>query len=124
MAIFTDTEIQQNWLYAPVMEQINQLHEEMGEPEAPNSGPTTGGALDDQFTSDSIGDWDGKEEEVADWANERREEVLNALNMGSYPYYYQSDEWAEFANRAYELVMEFDAYDAFTRLCYEWENHQ
>ncbi|HEB94309.1 MAG TPA: hypothetical protein ENI94_12790 [Gammaproteobacteria bacterium] len=124
MAIFTDTEIQNNWLYAPVMEQINELHEKMGTPEAPNSGPTTGGPLSSVYAADSIGDWGGNEEYVADWANARREEVLNALNMGSYPYYYQSDDWTEFANQAYILVMEFDTYDAFQRLCDEWDNHQ
>lgn len=124
MAIYTDEEIVKNWLYAPVMESINALYEECGKPEPPCSGPTTGGPLDNRFESDGIGDWGGKEEEVAEWANLRREEVLNALNMGSYPYYYQSESWGDFANAAYMLVLEFDTYEAFTRLCDKWEEYE
>jgi hypothetical protein len=124
MAIFTATDIKRNWLYAPVMEEINELHDEMGAPEAPSGGPVANGELEAHWESDAIGDWRGDEESVAEWANDRREEVLDALNMGPSPYYHQSDEWSGFANQAYNLVREFEAYDAFERLCSEWDNHQ
>jgi len=123
MAIYADEEIKRNWLYAPVMREINALHNEMGKPKGPDTGPTTDGHLCLLYEPRHIGDWGGHEEAVADWANERREEVLDRINRGRFPFRQEPKRWAEFANRAWNLIAEFDTYEAFTRLCEEWGNH-
>ena len=118
--IFTEENIEKNKLYAPVMEKINEIHDLADEPEPPDSGPTTGGLINSVWEADGIGvDWGGKEYLIAEKAHGLYLDVANALNLGDYPYYYSSDEWLDFANKAGELLAEFQNYDAFQRLCNE-----
>jgi len=128
--IFTNEQISENWLYAPIMEQINELHEKKGGPTMEVRGPTTETAGYDahdglQWTAESIGDWGGREQEVADTAQNALDDVLNAIDRGRLVFYKnQGDAWEEFANQAYELIREYNSYEAFDRLCNEWETYE
>jgi len=125
MAIYTEKMINDNWLYADLMDEINELYEQMGSPEAPNAGPTTGGPLDDKFLAHEIGEWYGDEEMVARWANDRRDELLTGLNLGSFPYFKETQEWIEFQDAAWRLFQDYDcSNDPYEKLCDEWDSHQ
>ena len=121
--LINEKEIERNWLYAPVLREINKLYLQHDCPAAPDSGPTTGEAFHGDFGPDTIGDWGGREEEVVEQANKFQEAAYRTINRGSYPYYYEDEAFILFADEAERLLLQFDASEAFDRLCNEWENN-
>ena len=117
MSLFTNDDLESNPVYRDIMLEINVLYEGCGSPAAPRTGPTTGGALEDFFAADGIGDWSGDEEAAATRANEEYAFVANALNRGSYPYYRESADWTGFADDAVVVLTEYNHDIVYDQLC-------
>ena len=128
--IYTDQQINENWLYGEVMAEINDLYEEFGEPQEFDGTPkstTTGNQRGPFWNPHEIGDWDGDEDIVADRANELLNEVYAGISVygnGGIYHYYRSEEFSEFQDQAEELIDEFHARDAYNRLCDSWETEE
>ncbi len=120
--IFTEETMKENPLFANLMQDINSLYAHYGEPEFP-TGPTTDNRGYDStygraFTSDSIGDWDGHENEIAQSALDQLETVLDGIDRGRHPYYYPgSENFEEFQKEALGLINEDISHNAFDRMC-------
>ena len=114
--IFSSKDILDNWLYEPVMRDINKLHISRGCPAPPKGIGVERNYINPWF-ADGIGDWEGHEEKICLLANDWNDSVLTGINRGQYGSYYESPEFQTFANEAYDLVMEFNADIAFDRLC-------
>lgn len=120
MAIFTSNQVQSSPVYKPLMEEINKLYLALNSPKEllEGSKKTTTGKFDASHLWDagSIGDWGGLEEQVADKIRAECLVVANAIDLGI-SYYYATTEWVEFCEQAQELFHEFNAREAFDRLC-------
>lgn len=122
--LFSDSDIKKNALYGSVMSRINDLfvkcnqptHIQHGKPE----NTTTGSYKDPYWDAGSIGEWDGKEEAVAEYANSALEEVFDGLGLygnGGISRYYSTPEWDEFANQAWEIIENYHQQGAYETLC-------
>lgn len=119
--IYTEYQIETTPLFANVMEEINALHEELMQPEPPLSATTENRSYDRLygrfFTDDTVGDWNGQEEEVAMSAQSQLETVLNGINRGRYVLYERgSDIWEEFEEEAATIVNDDLDYDVYDRM--------
>ena len=106
-------------LFAELKKDIESLYKKMGSPDelANEHIRTTTGNSDEPFwTSSDIGDWDGHEELVAEWANAQYEEILSLSGNSGIHYYNTTPEWDAFAEEAKKLIDE-DLTTAFERLC-------
>lgn len=120
-ALFTDKQIRENPLYAKLMHELNSTYSYFGHPDSPSeSGPTTGSNFREYWQSDNIGDWEGNECEVADWANEKLDEVYAGIyrcGNGGISYFHQSDDWSDFDESAMYRIEAFHNAFAFDILC-------
>ena len=124
MELYTAETRAENPLYESVMEDINELYEEMNEPDEfaddETRRTTTGNQTAPYWNSHEIGDWDGDEENVADEAQEQLNAVYEGLGLGGnggISHYYRTAEWAEFVESAKKIIDDYHATDAFTALC-------
>ena len=111
--IYTDKEIDENPIYSQCMEEINDLYEKFGCPEIPSSGPTTDDSIFLPFDSEDEDCMDAVEK-----ANEQYLFVLDKINRGEHPFYYENNEWTEFADTAERIIEQHtatDAHDLFIR---------
>lgn len=123
--IYSNYQIENNALYNTVMEEINALWYEVGQPvefySDENRRTTTGNHATPFWNADNIGDWDGREDDAAAYANTALEEVFDALGLmgnGGIVHAYRCDEWARFQEAAQEIIDEFHARGAFEKLCH------
>jgi len=119
--IYSQTEMGKNWLYRPVMEEINTLYQGHGCPPAPIDGPTTDREIKPHWHTDGLHAWQGKENLAADFANTLERSLLESINRGAVSYYYESPEFTAFVDDAWILIQDFNAEYAFNRLVNNWE---
>lgn len=121
MTIFTSTQIEKSLVYAPLMIEINELYLSLNSPKELLEGSqktTTGSPFDASklWDASAIGDWDGLEEQVADKIRAECLVVANTIDLGTH-YYYATAEWVDFCEQAQSLFRDFNASQAFDRLC-------
>jgi len=126
--IFTPEQIAENWLYDDVMREINNLHDELGEPEEFENGEnrraTTGNYRNLTWNSGDIGEWDGDEEFVAAQANDMLSVVYRGLGYdysGGISHYYASARWNDFTEQADAIIDSFHENDAYEKMCDNYE---
>jgi len=122
--IYTQNDIDNNPLYEEVMEEINELHEEMDEPDEfdpdETKRTTTGNQLDPFWDAGNIGEWDEEEEEVVENAQGQLNCVYAGLGLygnGGISHYYRSSEWVEFVELAEDIIDRYHADGAYENLC-------
>ena len=129
MKIYNEDTISNNDFYGGVMVEINELYETMGEPDEFPRGETrratTGNHADPYWDSNTIGDWDGDEDEVAEWAQDQLNDVYHGLGMGGNGgicHYYTSPKWDDFVCAAEEIIDAFHEV-AYNDLCDNYEDY-
>lgn len=124
--IYGDRAIAENKLYGGLMSNINELYGKMGNPSEFCAGEiktstTTGDYNDDYWDSDEIGDFNGDEDQAADFANAQLEVVFDGLRLsgnGGISHYYLSEEWADFVEQALDLLEDYHSENiAYDFLC-------
>jgi hypothetical protein len=115
VTIFSEQDISSSLVYGELMEKINLLHNRMGEPTMGVRGPTTEVKGFDahegrRWEEEKIGDWKGVDAgKVSRLLQEEYESVLDAVNLGRFPYYYhQGDAWEEFEDEVYGIILDFN----------------
>lgn len=124
MSIFTQDQIASNTLYSSIMQDINDLYVECGQPveiqEGQPANTTTGNGQSAYWDAGNLGDWEGKEEDTADYANACLDEVYHGLNLycnGGVSHYYTTTEWDEFVSNAQEIINDYHSDGAYEQLC-------
>lgn len=124
--IFPDDAITAAIIYGPLMRTINGLHEQHGQPAAPDGGPTTGNHNASYWAGDIDFDPDDETE------NERiRDTLINELDSvyagihrmghGGISMYRMSEQWTEFDNACQDAIDEFHAHDSWDAVCnHDW----
>lgn len=97
-------------VYASLMDSIDELYFNMGEPEEIQEGKpdtTTGNYNDEYWDPCSIGDHDGEEDNVAYALNAQLDVVISPLGLDGVRHYYTTTKWDEFVEQAQNLIDEY-----------------
>ena len=122
MKLFTDKEITCNPLYAPFMQDMNDLHAYVQKPEfitSINSESDLDSENPDYWKANEIGYWQGHEEVISRYANDQLAVVYKRLkvsNKGAICVTNQTDEWYFFINQSLELLDDYHLNRAFYNL--------